>query len=308
VTVYPTPHFEKLKATLENDKLPADDKSQVEKAIEHYVQWIADMDAVIAGDTSANQKLQQMVDLLNQYRIRMDIDLIFDSQHDSLYRQKGQIKLDNSIIEEFLPRLVYSSLGSEIAQMNVSVGPVEAFSSMWFDSSLIKLEPAGGLNIRTKDQDFAISKALYLRASHFPDFKATVEEVTHLAYIAAECKTNLDKTMFQEACATARDLKTAIPSAKYFLLCEWLDMKPISSATTPIDKVLLLRKAKRINANIRGNFSTFKGRQEAKSAYIDFLNKHPYRVEVFEMFISYIRQLLSNEPLDEQTVLERGYF
>jgi hypothetical protein len=38
MTVYPTPHFEKLKATLENDKLPADDKSQVEKAIEHYVQ------------------------------------------------------------------------------------------------------------------------------------------------------------------------------------------------------------------------------------------------------------------------------
>jgi DNA modification methylase len=45
--VYPTPHFEKLRATLENDKLPADDKPQVEKAIKHYEQWIADMDTVI---------------------------------------------------------------------------------------------------------------------------------------------------------------------------------------------------------------------------------------------------------------------
>jgi hypothetical protein len=308
VRIYPTPHFEKLKTTLENDKLPADDKPQIEKAIKHYKQWIADIETVTAGEKPADQKLQQMVDLLNQYRIRMDIDLIFDSQHDWLYRQKGQIKLDNSIVEEFLPRLVYSSLASEIAQMNAFVGPVEAFSSVWFDSSLIKLEPAGGLKIRTKDQDFAISKPLYLRASHFPDFKESVEGATYLAYVAAECKTNLDKTMFQEACATARDLKAAIPSAKYFLLCEWLDMKPISTATTPIDKVLLLRKAKRINANIRGNFSTFKGRQEAKPAYVDFLSKHPYRVEVFEMFLGYLHQLLSNEPLDEQTVLERGYF
>lgn len=100
----------------------------------------------------------------------------------------------------------------------------------------------------------------------------------------------------------------AIPSAKYFLLCEWLDMKPISSATTAIDKVLLLRKAKRINANIRGSFSTYKGRQEAKASYITFLQNNPYRREVFELFLGYIRQLLSNELLDEETVLDRGYF
>ncbi len=306
--VYPTPHFEKLKATLENDKLPLDDKPQVEKAIKHYRQWIADMDVVNAETVSADERLKKMVDLLNQYRIRMDIDLIFDSHHDWLYRQKGQIKLDNSIIEEFLPRLVYSSLSPELSQIEVVVGPVKAFSNIWFDSSLIKSEPAGGMNIRFKDQDFAISKPLYLKASHFANFEEAIEEFIYLVYIAAECKTNLDKTMFQEACATARDLKTAIPRAKYFLLCEWLDMKPISSTTTPVDKVLLLRKARRINANIRGNFSTFKGRQEAKPAYIDFLNINPYRVDIFEMFIGYIRQLLNNEPLDEQTVLERGYF
>ena len=114
--------------------------------------------------------------------------------------------------------------------------------------------------------------------------------------------------MFQEASATARDLKSAIPSAKYFLLCEWLDMKPISSATTYIDRVLLLRKAKRINAHIRGNFSTFQGRQAAKADYIRFLNNHPYRVEVFALFLAAIRQLLTNEPLDEEDVLDRGYF
>ena len=305
---YPTPHLEKLKATLVSDKLPPRDKPQVEKAIAHYYQWIADMEAVISSHINAIEKLRRVVDLLNQYRIRMDIDLIFDSADDWLYRQKGQIKLDNSIIEEFLPRLINSPLVPEISQMNVSVGPASAFSFLWFDSSLLKHEAAGGLKIRTKDQDFAISKPLYLKASHNANFENSVEESTQLAYIAAECKTNLDKTMFQEASATARDLKMAIPSARYFLLCEWLDMKPVSSATTAIDKVLLLRKAKRISANIRGSFSTYKGRQEAKASYIAFLQNNPYRVEVFELFIGYIRQLLSIEPLDEETVLDRGYF
>jgi Bpu10I restriction endonuclease len=308
LSTYPTPHFEKLKATLASDKLPADDRPQIEKAIENYERWIANMDVIMNSDEPPQQKLRNMVDTLNQYRIRMDIDLIFDSANDWLYRQKGQIKLDNSIIEEFLPRLVHPSLIPEISQMHVYVGPVEAFSSLWFDSSLVRPEKAGGLNMRTKNQDFAISRPLYLRASHSPDFQDAIEQSTHLTYIAAECKTNLDKTMFQEASATARDLKTAIPGAKYLLLCEWLDMKPISSGTTHIDQVLLLRKAKRISSNIRGTFSTYKGRQAAKAAYIEFLNSHPYRLEVFEIFMSSIRQLLTNDPLDEETVLERGYF
>jgi hypothetical protein len=306
--IYPSPHLEKLEATLTNDKLPKGDRSQIEKAIGHYKQWIKDMDTIVESRGPVNVLLEKMVLLLNQYRVRMDIDLIFNSQDDWLYRQKGQLKLDNSVIEEFLPRLVHPLIIPEIAQMNVKVGPVGAFAATWFDSSLIKSERAGGLKIRSKDQDFAISMPLYLKASHFPDFHDAVTQETYLAYIAAECKTNLDKTMFQEACATARDLKTAIPSAKYFLLCEWLDMKPISSTTTPIDEVLILRKAKRISSNIRGSFSTFKGRQAAMSMYIDYLNEHPYRTEVFERFIGFIRTLLRLEVLDEDTVLERGYF
>lgn len=282
MNVYPTPHLEKLRATLLSDKLPPGDKPQVEHAIVHYRQWIADMDAIMGTNETSAQKLKNMVNMLNQYRIRMDIDLIFNSPDDWLYRQKGQLKLDNSIIEEFLPRLIYSPLAPEITQMDIAVGPMETFAAVWFDSNLTKAEPAGGFNIRYKDHDFAIGRPLYLKASHQPDFAEAVEKTTHLAYVAAECKTNLDKTMFQEACATARDLKTIIPGAKYFLLCEWLDMKPISSVTTPIDRVLLLRKARRINANIRGTFSTFKGRQEAKAAYVDFLTNNPYRAEVFE--------------------------
>lgn len=114
--------------------------------------------------------------------------------------------------------------------------------------------------------------------------------------------------MFQEACGTARDLKTAIPSAKYFLMCEWLDMKPISSRTTPIDEVLVLREAKRVGSDIRRDFSSFEGRQKAREAYVRLLSENPCRAKVFHRFIDYVRQLLNNEPLDKESVLERGYF
>ncbi len=308
VRPFPTPHYDKLQAVLDSNKLPPGDRPQVEKTIKHYEQWIADIDTVMESDLPKDLRLKRMIEAVNEYRIHMDIDLIFDSQDDWLYRQKGQIKLDNSVIEEFLPRLINVCLKSELSRLNVAVGPVNAFAAVWFDSSLTKPEPGGGLNIRSKDQDFAISRPLYIKSSNTPDFQQSIEKVTNLAYAAAECKTHLDKTMFQEACATAGDLKSAIPGAKYFLLCEWLDMPPINTAITPINKVFILRKAKRMNSNIRAKFDKVKGRQENKDFYINFLRENPYKVEIFEMFIESILELLQDEPLDEETVLDRGFF
>ncbi|MGH2508597.1 MAG: hypothetical protein ACRDHZ_14530 [Ktedonobacteraceae bacterium] len=44
---YPTPHLEKLEATLTNEKLPQRDKPQVEQATQHYHQWIQDMNSIM---------------------------------------------------------------------------------------------------------------------------------------------------------------------------------------------------------------------------------------------------------------------
>lgn len=63
-TKYPTPHLEKLKATLVSDKLPLRDKPQVEKAIEHYYQWITAMEAAINSNIDAGEKLRRAVTLL----------------------------------------------------------------------------------------------------------------------------------------------------------------------------------------------------------------------------------------------------
>jgi len=232
-----TPHREKLLATLNNDKLPQADVPRIKAAIDRYDRWIVELGSVTGRP---EQVLERSVALLNEYTSYVNMELVFDSPEDFLYRQKGQLKLDNSVIEEFLPWLIRPVVIPELSG-DVSVGPTQCYAAAYFESTLASKLPGAGLHIRTKDQDLAISRRLYLRASHSPDFSDAASADTYIAYVATEIKTNLDKTMFQEACATARDLRIAVPGAKYFLMVEWLDMIPISTAPTDIDEVLLLR-------------------------------------------------------------------
>ena len=219
------------------------------------------------------------------------------------------MKLDNSVIEEFLPHLIRPAIIPEIEGHDVIVGPTTCFSSVYFQTSIDVPVIGGGLEIRSKDQDFAISKRLFLKASHHADFSDAVTKETRIGYVLAECKTNLDKTMFQEACATAHDVKAAVSGARYYLLCEWLDMTPLSTASTDINEILILRtKGKRINSNVRRKFNTYRGRQELRTKYLGYLTEHAFDPVIFERFIGHIRTLLLNETPVESDVLQRGYF
>ncbi|MEA3338987.1 MAG: hypothetical protein U9R15_03380 [Chloroflexota bacterium] len=42
----PTPHGDKLRALLSNEKLPSDDQPRVQRAIEHYEKWLQEMSKV----------------------------------------------------------------------------------------------------------------------------------------------------------------------------------------------------------------------------------------------------------------------
>jgi len=302
---FPRPHHEKLVATLENDKLPLSDRPRIEQAIERYKQWVGDMDAVTS---ETHHALEALVGLLNDYRLFLDVDVIFDSENDFLYRQKGQLKLDNSVMEEFLPRAVTLCLGEQMQGQALQVGPITSFSAVYFSSGLDAPQVGAGMEVRTKAQDFAISKPLYLRASHDASFAESVEKETRVAYVVAECKTNLDKTMFQEACATAHDVKSAVVGSRYYLLCEWLDMTPLSTAPTDIDEVLILRKAKRVASNVRKDYAAAAGRRGNREDYQRHLTLYPFSPAIFERFIGHIRSLMAHEAVVEENVLEKGFF
>jgi hypothetical protein len=297
------PHGQKIQALLANAKIPDTDLPQIESLNKMYDKWKSD---ILGLTGTSSQILKKAVALLNEYRNFIDINLAYDSTENFLYRQKGQLKLDNSVIEEFLPLLASKYFKNNITDPTLFLGPSTCFSSVRFDSSAINQSKLPGMSIKEKDQDFTLSRQVFLRSSHSEDFSNSDTQKSSIAYLAAECKTNLDKTMFQEAASTAFDLKTASPASKYLLLCEWLDMVPISSASTAIDEIIILRKAKRMPASLRQNFNDSKGRKKFRSAFVDYIQSNPFSEDSFERVMSHLNTILSNASEDE--VLRRGYF
>ena len=302
-------HGEKIAALLDSSKLPAEDRPRVRKALSLYANWVKEINTVKA--TSLDELIIRLVDALNRYKFYIDVDLIFDSRKDFLYRQKGQLKLDNTVIEEFMPVLVRRCIDFELGKCEADIcSQSQILSSIYFTSSLNRTDIAGGLSIKTKDYDFSVSRKIYIKSSYSPDFDSeeTLTFSANLGYILAELKTNLDKTMFQEASATAHDIKQAVPHAKYYLLCDYLDMTPISTSTTDIDEILITRKAKRLSANIRKNYASYSGRMDSREEYTSFLKQYPYSPEIFRRFIGHIITQITSGELAEDSVLETGYF
>lgn len=300
---FPNPHYKKLVACLNNPRLPSEDKERVEAAIKQYKQWIESIQKISPGEENAVKKL---VEITNKYKHFVELELIFDSPGNFLYRQKGQLKLDNTILEEFLPHVIYRGLKG--LDDSYEFGPKKTFSGLSFLSSLGNPGQGGEPSLRTKDQDFILGKKLYLKTAFDKDFTNYKLLESHLGYVCAECKTNLDKTMFQEAVATSRDLKIAVPSSLYFLVCEFLDMTPVSITSTQIDDVLIVRKAKRMPSNMRQKYRTPELRRKHRAEYEEYLEKSKYHADVFQRMIDKIQLLIDNTNPDMEKVLIRGHF
>ncbi len=299
----PTPHLDKLSALMKNPRLPAADKPRVQDALQRYRAWISEMEAVKGGQKGIVQKL---VDATNRYKKFIELELIFDSPSDFLYRQKGQLKLDNTILEEFLPQLLFRGL--TLADGTFEFGPCKTFAGLSFGSSLANPGSGGRPILRTKDQDFILGKRMYMMTSFKKDFHDAERVEAHLGYVCAECKTNLDKTMFQEAVATSRDLKIAVPSSLYFLVCEFLDMTPVSITPTHIDDVLIVRKAKRMSSNVRQEYRSTKERRENRAEYAQFVESAKYYADVFQRMIDKVQRVIDDANPELDAVLKNGHF
>ncbi|MBF0606262.1 MAG: Bpu10I family restriction endonuclease [Magnetococcales bacterium] len=160
---FPSPHGDKLRALLENENLPIDDKYRVKSAIEKYNEWLKNLKSTKG---TKDKVITKMLNLLNEYKLFIDVELTFDSSNNFLYRQKGQLKIDNTIIEEFLPIIINALLYKSLNNLDVSIGPTTCFSGIRFESSLAAPQSGGGMRVREKDQDFAICRNRILFIFH----------------------------------------------------------------------------------------------------------------------------------------------
>jgi len=79
----PTPHHDKLIALGKNPRLPASDRPRIGEAMEAYHQWISRLTANAAGGPDT---VKTLVDATNLYKHYIELDFIFDSDNDFLYR------------------------------------------------------------------------------------------------------------------------------------------------------------------------------------------------------------------------------
>jgi len=123
------PHKEKLLAAIQNRKA-ADDVELLQEAYRAYEQWKTAMQLLTE---TGEVKVRRLVELLNQYKDYLEVELIAKQGSDFLKRQKGQMKLDNSVIEEFLPYLVDNSILRNLPTgFELETGSQTSFMSLAF--------------------------------------------------------------------------------------------------------------------------------------------------------------------------------
>jgi len=242
-----------------------------------------------------------MTRLLNDYKDFLEVDVIARRGSAFIKRQKGQLKLDNSVLEEFLIEIVHPNVLTGLPDFPLTIGPNTAFLSLSFAPAGIRaLNDTPEVALKVKDQDFIIGKEIHYRFSPDPSFAAdkTATGSLSLAVLAAECKVNLDKTMFQEAAGTAGRLKQDCPYSQYYILNEYLDMEAEDCRLTAIDNVFLLRHVKRLPFEKRSVLDEVRKQHE----------KFPVDSEVVWAFTQKIQAFINAAWYDPAAALQRGSF
>lgn len=292
------PHLKKLQAALNNPKCK-EDIALLQEALEFYQDWQHRIQSLaLAG----KERVDAMVNLLNEYKDFLEVDLIAKKGSAFIKRQKGQLKLDNSILEEFFIYLVDQNILSGLPRdFGLDCGPHTAFLSLAFrPQGIAALNGSPQIVLKEKNQDFTLGKTVYYQFSPSPSFERaiTASGKLHLAVLAAEIKINYDKTMFQECAGTASRFKQGCPIAKYYALVEYLDMFPKDCRLTDIDNVFLLRKAKRLPAHKRTILKEVERQHK----------EYPIAQDVVWAFVQEIQNFVDSVWYDPASVLKRGSF
>jgi hypothetical protein len=127
-----TPHKEKLVAAIANPKCGADDVALLNEALEVYEDWSSKLSGLT---TTGKTRVEDMTGILNTYKDFLEVDLIARRGSAFIKRQKGQLKLDNSVIEEFLVHLATDKVLAGLPPFQFEVGPQTAFMSLAFTPS-----------------------------------------------------------------------------------------------------------------------------------------------------------------------------
>lgn len=193
---------------------------------------------------SSDEIVAERVSLLNDYYGEF---ANYDEKHpekkiDSIF--SAQSKFRSTVLEEFLSILLHDVVDeclTEVPDANIEIGSVKAYANLYFYSQNFKefaKEPSLAINV--KDQDFAIYRNVTLQMDNAKPI------VTSVPVVAVECKTYIDKTMFEGSAATAEKLKAGNPYTFFGIVSETYEInKSFIPAYSRVDQIYILRKGTR---------------------------------------------------------------
>lgn len=214
----------------------ADMEAFVKPYLEYQKQAKIYFDAVI---TSPNKSFdfvkKDIFELIELFIIYKQDTYQRNNKNDKPYFS-SQSKFEPTILEEFLGFLLYPLI---LNYPNLRCGAIQAFCEMTFSTKIkyssdkqkiLMLES----HQKTKDQDISI----------YFDTCIGTENVS-IPLISIECKTYIDKTMYENSVSTAKRIKNGNANSKFYIVSETYDMNRKLKLNDPIDNIFILKKAKR---------------------------------------------------------------
>lgn len=234
-------HGDNLEHKIRVEKQPENKKLLSEIKAE-YSKW-KENNLRITGTTK--EDIKKKVKLLNEYKTFIDQPK-FKKESGNKYGFTSQSQLHSSVIEEFMYYL-FKDIG-KLANKHIYWGRTQAYTNLYFaPPSIDAFEESSNIVINVKNQDFSISKEVVLK-SRVLNNENWQENKIYVPIVSIECKTYLDKTMYEGSVSTAEKIKKGNPYCIFLIVTETyevsLDVDPKYSS---IDQIYVLRKESRKN-------------------------------------------------------------
>jgi len=156
-----------------------------------YFEWKKENLKIIG--TTRND-IKRKVGLLNNYKSFIDQPK-FKKEKGSKYGFTSQSQLHSSVIEEFMYYLFKDI--DKLTNKHIYWGRTQAYTNLYFaPPSIDEFEESSNIVINVKNQDFSISKEVILK-SRVSNNENWQENKIYVPIVSIECKTYLDKTMYE---------------------------------------------------------------------------------------------------------------
>lgn len=210
-----------------------------------YRKWLLALDS-IKGDSDA--AITKKVTLFNEYKNFIDQPK-FRKEKGNTNGFTAQSKLHSTVIEEFMYHLLKGI--PVLKDKALLFGPTKAYSNLYFaPTDLNTFEEKSGIVINTKDQDFAISKKIIITTKAAGGGEPEKKEVS-VPVVSIECKTYLDKTMYEGSVATAEKIKRGNPYSLFLIVTETYEVSSdVDPKYSQIDQIYVLRKSSKRNERL----------------------------------------------------------